>query len=171
MPYSYGIYKQEVKDWIYTNFDETARILDIGAGSGTYWNMLNDKFKHIDCVEVFIPYIKQFKLEEKYENVFVANITDFKYSNYDLIIFGDIIEHLKVNDAQYVLKYAYDRCENFIVAVPYLYEQGECYGNKHEMHKQPDLTPDLVIKRYPYLQLLYGDDKYGYYVKQPKKKQ
>lgn len=33
MPYSYRKYKQEVKDWAYANFDETARILDAGAGS------------------------------------------------------------------------------------------------------------------------------------------
>jgi len=33
MPYSYGKYKQEVKDWICSNFDENARILDVGAGS------------------------------------------------------------------------------------------------------------------------------------------
>lgn len=62
MPYSYGKYKQEIKDWICSNFDENARILDVGAGSGTYWNLLNDKFKHIDCVEVFVPYIEQFEL-------------------------------------------------------------------------------------------------------------
>ena len=165
MPYSYELYKQEVKDWICSNFDENARILDVGAGSGTYWNLLNDKFKHIDCVEVFVPYIEQFELGKKYENVFISDIIDFKYDNYDLIIFGDIIEHLDVSEAQRVLDYAYGRCKDFIVAVPYLYEQGECYNNEHEVHKQPDLTPELVAERYPYLQLLYGDDVYGYYVK------
>ena len=165
MPYSYEKYKQEVKDWVCSNFDETARILDVGAGRGTYWNLLNEKFKHIDCVEVFVPYIEQFELGKKYENVFISNIIDFKYDNYDLIIFGDIIEHLEVNDAKRVLDYAYERCKDFIVAVPYLYEQGKFEGNEYETHKQSDLTLELVIERYPYLQLLCGDDKYGYYVK------
>lgn len=165
MPYSYKKYKEEVKNWVYSNFDKNTKILDVGPGSGTYWNLLHDKFKHIDCVEVFTPYIEEFELKKKYENVFVSDILKFEYEYYDLIIFGDIIEHLEVSDAQRVLNYAYDKCKDFIVAVPYLYEQGECHGNTHEIHKQPDLTPEIVLKRYRYLKLLYGDEKYGYYIK------
>ena len=165
MPYSYKKYKDDIKNWVYSNFDKNAKILDVGPGSGTYWDLLNKKFKNIECVEIFKPYVKRFALDKKYKNVNICDICDFKYENFDLIIFGDIIEHLEVSDAQRVLEYAYTRCKNFIVAVPYLYEQGEYQGNTHEVHKQPDLTPEIVLERYPYLQLLYGDEMYGYYIK------
>jgi hypothetical protein len=50
-----------------------------------------------------------------------------------------------------------------MIAVPYLYEQGEEFGNIHETHLQPDLTPEIMLERYPDLKLIYGDENYGYY--------
>ena len=37
--------------------------------------------------------------------------------------------------------------------------------NIYEIHKQDDLTKDNVLKRYPRLELLYGNEEYGYYIK------
>lgn len=88
----------------------------------------------------------------------------FEYDYYDLIIFGDVFEHLSVEDAQKVLDYAYNRCKNFIVAVPYHYVQGST-ENKWKEHIQDDLTIDNIKERYPYLKLLYGDSVYRYYIK------
>jgi hypothetical protein len=44
-------------------------------------------------------------------------------------------------------------------------EQDICEDNVYEIHKQPDLTPEIVLERYPMLKLLYKNSKYGYYVK------
>jgi hypothetical protein len=49
-------------------------------------------------------------------------------------------------------------------AVPYLFEQGEEYGNIYEKHQQADLTPAIFLERYPMMRLLFGDENYGYYV-------
>lgn len=165
MPYSYPYFKKEVKSWIYKEFDKESKILDVGPGSGTYWSLLHEKFENIDGVEIFAPNIEKFQLKNKYKNIFNCDIKDFKYTYYDLIIFGDVLEHLTIEEAQKVLDYAYTRCWNLIVAVPYMYEQGICEGNIYEIHKQPDLTPENVLERYPKLKLLYGDDIYGYYIK------
>mgnify|MGYP007013977768 CR=1 FL=1 len=100
-----------------------------------------------------------------YRNVFNTDISDFKYSYYDLIIFGDVIEHLDVNEAKKVLEYAYDRCKEMIVAVPYEYKQGIVEDNIYEVHKQDDLTDEIFKERYPYMKLLFKNDYYGYYVK------
>lgn len=165
MAYSFDYFKTEVADYLKEHFDKSARILDVGAGSGTYYNYLGDYFENMDAVEVFEPNIELFDLRSKYKNVYNANIIDFEYDNYDIIIFGDILEHLEVKDAQKVLEYALKRCKEVVVAVPYMYEQGICHDNVYEIHLQPDLTRDIMEERYPYLKLLYGNEEYGYYIK------
>lgn len=162
---SYSLYKDKVKEYLKSKFGENSTILDVGAGSGTYYNVLGDFYKNMDAVEIFKPNIDNYQLEKKYREVYNGNIKDFKYCDYDIIIFGDMIEHLTIKDAQKVLKYAYNHCQEMIVAVPYMCEQGEYGGNKYEIHKQDDLTKENMLKRYPMLKLLYSDDIYGYYVK------
>ena len=165
MSWSYKWGKNEVREYLRSKFKGNAKVLDIGAGCGTYWELLHNDFKTIDAVEVFKPNIEKFKLKQKYHRVYNMNIKDFKYGNYDIIIFGDIIEHLEVEEAQEVLKYASNRCKEIIVAVPYELEQDEVEGNIHEIHKQSDLTPKIMKERYPMLKELYKNDLYGYYVK------
>ena len=162
---SYPFFKDEVKEYLKGKFTENARILDVGAGCGTYYNLLSDYFKEIDGVEVFKPNIDNYELEKKYNHIYNTNIINFKHPYYDIIIFGDIIEHLDIKEAQEVIKYAYNMCDEMIVAVPYMCVQGEYGGNVYEIHKQDDLTKENMLGRYPMLKLLYADDLYGYYVK------
>jgi 2-polyprenyl-3-methyl-5-hydroxy-6-metoxy-1,4-benzoquinol methylase len=154
---SYPYYKKEVTQYLKDNFPTTAKVLDVGAGCGTYYEYLKDYFDNIEAVEVFEPNIKNFNLEQKYKKVYNINILDFKYDYYDIIIFGDILEHLETAEAQQVLDYAFDRCKELIVAVPYLYPQGIEEDNIYEIHKQDDLTNEIMLERYPKLKLLYGD--------------
>ena len=165
MATSYKYFKEDIKDYLKQNFDENATILDVGAGEGTYYNLLHDYFKNMNAVEIFRPNIQKYELEKKYTTVICGNIHGLPYTYYDIIIFGDIIEHLDIKEAQEVLNYAYTRCKEMIVAVPYELEQGICEDNVYEIHKQPDLTPENVLERYPMLKLLYSNDEYGYYVK------
>lgn len=165
MAFSYDFFKKDVKLYIMSKFKSDAIILDVGAGEGTYYNLLHDIYKNIDAVEVFKPNIDNYKLEEKYNKVYYSDIKDLKYDYYDLIIFGDIIEHLEIKEAQKVLEYADKHCKEMIVAVPYELEQGIAEDNIYEIHKQADLTPKIVLERYPMLKLLYKNDLYGYYIK------
>ena len=162
---SYPYFKKEVTQYLKDSFPTTAKVLDVGAGCGTYYEYLKDYFKDIEAVEVFEPNIKNFNLEQKYKKVYNINILDFEYDYYDIIIFGDILEHLETAEAQQVLDYAFDRCKELIVAVPYLYPQGIEEDNIYEIHKQDDLTNEIMLERYPKLKLLYGDWAYGYYIK------
>jgi len=166
MATSYATYKKEITDYLKGKFDKDAKILDVGAGEGTYLPFLQDHFINVEAVEVFKPNIDNFNLEERYNKVYNINIIDFKYEYYDIIIFGDVIEHLEVNDAKKVLEYAYNRCKEMIVAVPYLSKQGIEENNIYEIHKQDDLTNKIMKERYPYLKNIYKDDKYGYYIKE-----
>lgn len=165
MAYSYDYFKQDIKEYLTKLFSKNATILDVGAGCGTYYNLLNDYFKRIDAVEVFQPNIDNYDLRNKYHKVYNVDIKDFKYENYDIIIFGDIIEHLEVKEAQEVLEYAYNHSKEIIVAVPYELEQGIEEDNIYEIHKQPDLTQKNMKERYPMLKEFIKNEVYGYYIK------
>lgn len=165
MAESYTKYKKEIKEYLTHKYKKEIEILDVGAGEGTYYTLLKSNFRNIDAVEVFKPNIEKYDLESKYRKVYNKDIREFRYKYYDLVIFGDVLEHLETEEAQEVLKYALQHSIEVLVAVPYLYEQGIMEDNVYEIHKQADLTPSVMQKRYPSLELLYGDDKYGYYVK------
>jgi len=164
MPYSYGEFKQEVKQHILTTLPKSAKILDVGPGCGTYSHLLREFGYSIDCVEVWEPYIHQFNLKQHYDNVYLSNVMDFDIAPYDYIIMGDILEHLSSKDAIIFLKKIETNNQKCLVAVPYEYEQEEYEGNTFEIHLQPDLTPQIMKSRYSNLELLYGDEKYGYYI-------
>ena len=153
--YNYG--KAEVCAWIRERFPADASILDVGAGDGK-WRLLLHEYPNMDAVEVFGPNAEKLT---GYRRVFRADIVNFEYEHYDLVIFGDVLEHMTVVDAQAVLEYARPRCEDLIIAVPFLYKQGVLYGNHYEIHLQDDLTPKLFEERYPGFDVLL-DARYDY---------
>ena len=156
MSYPYG--KKEVSAWIRDNYPE-AVILDVGAGEGT-WHELLPEYT-MDAVEIYKPAADKLT---GYRNVYVKDIVTYKYrKHYDLIIFGDVLEHLSVEDAQNVIKYARGHCEDMIIAVPWMYPQDEVDGNKWQKHLQDDLTPEIFAERYPGFEVLWQNDLYAYY--------
>lgn len=164
MPYSYTHYKQEIRDHIVDNFPASTRILDVGAGCGTYGALLKPHFEAVDALEIFPDYVENFGLRSIYSSVHIGDILSFDVSGYDYIVMGDVVEHLRVEDAVELLRRLYMRGKHVMMAVPYMFEQGEEYGNVHETHHQPDLTVSLVYRRYPSMRLLYGDSRYGYFI-------
>lgn len=150
---SYDAGKAEIVNYIREHFPRGSSCLDVGACDGKYSNLLRD-YLVIDCVEAFEPNIINHNLREKYHNCFYTDIADFKYTWYDLIIFGDVIEHMDVKKAQKVLRYAKRRCADMIIGVPYELAQGAIYGNPYEVHVQDDLTEELFRKRYKGYEIL-----------------
>ena len=161
---SLEIGKRETIEWIVKNFSKGSTALDVGACDGKWGKLLND-YLIIDGVEIYAPNIAKHNLESIYRKVFNCDIKDLTYKHYDLIIFGDVLEHMSVEDAQKVLEYAWDRCRNLIVAVPYQWVNRSHYGNPYEVHIQDDLTPEIVLERYPKLKPLFIYERYGYYTK------
>ena len=155
--------KKEVIAWIRENFSPDSSILDVGAGYEATYRKLLPEYSNIEAVEIFLPSAE--KILDKYKKVYVQDFKDFKWNKkYDLIIFGDIIEHLTPQDANNVLKIASKYCKDLIVAVPFLYRQGPCYGNEAERHLQDDLTNEIMLSRYPMLKVLVDPgNNYCYY--------
>lgn len=167
MPYSYSKFKTEVAQHIKENLPRHAKILDIGAGSGVYADLLKENFPYLEAVEIHEPYIDMFGLMKKYMHIHKGNVLDWGYEKllcYDYYIMGDVIEHMTYIQAKNFLEKLHVWGKKMLVAVPYLYEQGAEFNNQYETHLQPDLTHDIFLTRYPMMHLLYGDDKYGYYI-------
>jgi 2-polyprenyl-3-methyl-5-hydroxy-6-metoxy-1,4-benzoquinol methylase len=157
--------KEFITGWIQARVSKGSTCLDVGACDGIWYDHLHD-WLEMDAVEIYQPNIDRYRLCARYRNTWCADILDFKYDWYDVIIFGDVIEHMTVEDAQKVLEYASPRCKELIVAVPFLYRQGAAYGNRNEIHIQEDLTPELFKERYPGFQMIYQPlPNYAYYAK------
>ena len=156
MSYPYG--KTEVATWIRQSFPD-AVILDVGAGEGTWHELLPEYV--MDAVEIWEPVAAAL---EGYRNVIVKDIISYRYRrDYDLIIFGDVLEHMSVSDAQKVIEYAKGHAKDILIAVPWLYEQGAVDGNRWQRHIQDDLTPELFAERYPGFEVLWSNELYAYY--------
>lgn len=165
---SYEFGKKEVCEWIRENFPPESEILDVGACDGNIRRHLSE-YNNMDAVEIWTPSAEAIK--PMYREVFNENMVGLKLKKYDLIIMGDFIEHLSVEDAQKVIKYAKTRCTDMIIAVPFLYPQGAMYGNPYEEHLQPDLTKEVFDERYPGFEVLFDTQRnYCYYHKAPVKK-
>lgn len=156
--------KKEAVEWILKNIPQDATCLDVGACDGK-WAQLVGAHLEMDGIEIFPRYVRKFKLENKYRKVFIADIRRFKYDHYDFIIFGDVLEHMTVEEAQNVIAYAKERCNQMLIAVPFLWEQGPIRGNPNEVHIQPDLTPELFDERYPGFKPIFMSAQYAYYVR------
>jgi autotransporter strand-loop-strand O-heptosyltransferase len=165
MPNSYSFFKTEVKDWFIYNVPITKRILDVGPGQGTYSDLLKSAGYKMDAVEIWAPYVEQFNLKDKYDEVYIDDIRNFNLTKYDFVILGDVLEHLSKEDAQKLIDRMNEWGIDYMIAIPYMMEQdGEEYGNQYETHLQPDLTPEIMSERYPGLIKLYDNQWYGYYV-------
>lgn len=152
--------KAEVCSWIREHYPD-AVILDVGPGSGT-WRDLLPEYK-MDAVEIYTPYADRL---QGYRKVFATDIVGMRYKWYNLIIFGDVIEHIEPDRARKALQYASKRCQDVIIAVPWQYKQGEVDGNVWQAHIQDDLTPEIFDQRYPGYEVLCDTGNgYCYYHK------
>lgn len=157
--------KEFITGWIHGRFNRGATCLDVGACDGNWWNRLGD-YLTMDAVEIFQPNIEHNLLDEKYRKVYCSDVSQLEYNWYDLIIFGDVLEHMDVETAQRVLEYAKPRCRDMVISVPFLYRQGPMYGNQWEAHLQEDLTPELFDRRYPGFEIILRPlPNYAYYAK------
>lgn len=157
--------KEQVKNFLKLYLKPGMKICDVGAGGGTYYNLLGPEYEWT-AVEVWaesVQHIKRF-----YNHVYQMDIRNFKYPEfYDLVIFGDVLEHLNVEDAQAVLKEAEAHSAAIMVAIPYNYPQNAIDGNEAEIHLQADLTPEIFNERYPDFEIIFKTDKLAYYWKEP----
>lgn len=136
----------------------TVNVLDVGAGWGKYRDLLPE-YPQMDACEIWQQYVDDERLRERYNEVYIEHIMDMALAGltrvYDIIIMGDVLEHLSTSDAQQTVKKIISHITyDVMIVVPYLYVQhAEVDGNPYEEHVQDDLTPEIMCVRYPDLRL------------------
>lgn len=113
-------------------------VVDVGAGEGIY-AMTMRELTPPECkwtaVEAFEPYVERFKLESKYDEVIIGDITKMLLPIADLYIFGDVIEHMTAIGGMNVLEEARALGDAVVVSLPLVHmEQGAVNGNEYERH-------------------------------------
>lgn len=142
---------------------EENTILDIGAGWGKYRWLLPEYT--MDAVEIYESEIINNNLNKYYRNVYNINIIDFNINEfYGASIFGDVLEHLSIEDAQYALENMIKKSKYIFVTVPYEMKQNAVDDKIYEIHIQDDLTDKIMRSRYPKLKLVEKNEKTGIYM-------
>lgn len=154
-----------VTDYIKKNFSKESKVLDVGPYDGRWSDKLRDYFPDIEAVEAFEPYIERFGLNNKYKKIHICDIMDFDFDFYDIIIVGDVLEHLTIEQAKSLIDRIHDKCKQLIIIIPFEYPQDEYDENEYQIHRQEDLTDEIFRQRYPEFDLLIKDELRGCYIK------
>lgn len=126
-------------------------ILDVGAGRGAYPTILFPYLPNVtfDAVEIWEPYVERFNLHVKYRNIFVQDVRSFDNFNYDLVIFGDVLEHMPMADAVEVWNRMAGQAAYALISIPIIHmEQDELDDNPYEIHEEEDWSTQLVLEKF-----------------------
>ncbi|MGA4964497.1 class I SAM-dependent methyltransferase [Streptomyces pseudogriseolus] len=138
----------EGKDWSLRLFEQHKpdTVCDVGPGEGTYARLFRPAYHGVwwTAVEIHKPYIRKYGLKntakrkdmyDEVHNLDAREAPDHLFHR-DLVIFGDVLEHMPREDAVALLQRAEQAgCWNILVSLPIVEsEQGEVDGNPHEAH-------------------------------------
>lgn len=141
MPFSSNSGKGHIKRIVGKIKPKTA--LDIGCGVGTYAKL----FPNLEWtgVEIWEPYIEKYDLKSLYPTLHNVDAREWTPTQkYDVAFLGDVLEHMKVTDARYVLERARECAETVIVSIPIGYYPQDAYeGNPYEEHITHNWTVSL----------------------------
>lgn len=129
--------KHEIRKWLLDNRREFKRVLDIGAGVGTYALMGRFPEQRWTALEVFEPYVEMFNLLGKYDEVIVEDIREHHFDDdYNLIIAADMLEHMKKDEAKAVITNCLKHCDQMLICVPVEHndQHAGAEGNEYETH-------------------------------------
>ena len=149
-----GTSHPESRPWIINKIltNDIKTIIDVGAGSGTYYDALvKTKYRgSMDAVEVWGKYVSEFRLKSKYKKVWVTDVRSFDVFNHDLVIFGDVLEHMTVEEALSVWDRASKKCSFAVISIPIIhYHQHAINGNPYEEHIKEDWSHQEVLDTFP----------------------
>ncbi len=127
------------------------RILDIGVGFGKWGFLIRDTFEVMIAQnfdrkdwKIYLTGIEPFKKcitsiqKEVYNEIIQKDVFDAmaQLGDYDLIIMGDVIEHIEKERAHHLLEKLLEHSNNIIISTPLGFlSQGAWAGNEKEVHK------------------------------------
>ena len=144
-------------EWLFNNVGKNEKILDVGIGSGVYGKLMKAfYYENIDGVDVWSRDIEKMGLNYIYDNIYIENVLDFEFDHYDLIIMGDVLEHIPLKESKELLnKFINGKASKLFIQVPYMYENKNAWhGNEKEIHLQDEINKEYMEKEFPFLKLL-----------------
>ncbi len=118
MPGSSEKGKALIKKW-FISIAKKDLVLDVGPGWGTYSKLLRESNQIWHAVEIHEPYVDRFQLETLYDEIFIEDIRRFTPSvQYEVIICGDVLEHMQNEEAILVLQKLFQYTKYIIVSLP-----------------------------------------------------
>lgn len=139
MPYSATFFDKKIEKfiqkWGYISY------FDIGVGAGKYGKIIRKIYPNAQLkgIEIDSDYINKFNLSETYNEIILGNIMNYirKKSDAiaDVVIIGDIIEHLLKSEGINLLNYLVYRAKKIIVVYPKKYVQYAVNNKKNEVHR------------------------------------
>ena len=144
------------------------RIVDVGAGSGTYRDLLADDARGAFwiAIEAWGPNIETYGLMSRYDRVLArdAREVDFAELAPDLVLFGDVLEHMSKEEAQRTVARAVAAAPYTMISIPIIhYPQGEEEGNPYQRHVKDDWSHNEVCDSFDDLVTCLVHDHIGVY--------
>ncbi|MFO7566888.1 MAG: class I SAM-dependent methyltransferase [Enhygromyxa sp.] len=139
MPYSIDLFNAEVEAFLRAKPADT--YLDLGPGAGKYGRMIRrvNENATIAAVECNPEYVAHFELESIYDVVRCGQVEtmfdELPDFTVDVVIIGDMIEHLKKSDGVDLINYLVYRCRYCLVIYPHKYVQYSWRGRAAEAHR------------------------------------
>lgn len=128
-------------------------VLDIGPGEGIYGKIVrkhSPSTKKLVGVEIWGPYIESFRLREFYDEVWICDARIYPDFKYDLVILGDVLEHMSKEDAIALWKKISKQAKYALISIPIIhFHQEDANGNPYERHIKEDWTSEEVLKSFP----------------------
>lgn len=120
-------------------------VLDVGAGEGTYLELAHRRGQHWTAVEAWEPYVSEYQLAERYDRVIVGDVRSIEWPDVDLVIFGDVLEHMTHADALQVWNESRKHARHVLLSLPIIpYPQGPIGGNPYEEHRSTWMHGECV---------------------------
>lgn len=154
MSYSLKSGKEQTLAWFIANQEQINTVVDIGPGSGTYIKLIKEDAKCCVTarwigVEIWAPYIEQFQLQSRYDEIINADVRtiDWKVIQPDVVIAGDVLEHMTKQDAVALVDQILAVAKTLIVSIPirHMPQDEHTYENPHEAHVKDDWNHDEVL--------------------------
>lgn len=137
--------------------------IDIGCGCGTYAKLFPDL--KMDGVEIWEPYVERYKLYSLYKNLKIEDARKWQpESHWDIAFAGDVLEHMTVDEAKYLLEKLKNCADTVVVSIPLGHHpQDEYEGNPFERHVKDDWTHEAVIETFGTPDYFHIDGSIGVY--------
>jgi predicted TPR repeat methyltransferase len=165
MGYSLRGGKPETAEWFRQNQQNIARVIDIGAGSGTYAKLIKQEFdlchdSEWTAIEAWQEYVDKFELKNIYDHVINQDVRTLDWDllgHFSVAIAGDVLEHMTKDEAVALVDTILDHADTLIISIPIVYmPQDAVEGNPFEVHIKPDWSHDEVIETWaPVIKTFY----------------